>query len=157
VATTGRARADSWSSMATKSAVTYSGPRSFRVKSLDALGELLDRSIQSIDSAIRRLSAGGPRRWVFTEALRGNGNLAPNVAVTCDTQSAPTIVLTLTPPDPLDFGLECGVLRLFAAGTITLFPVDGAKLDGATTSQAIPATAGFYVLVIGPSGYWLRR
>lgn len=143
--------------MATKPAVTYTGPRTFRVKTLDALGEALERAFNAVDGAIRRLSDGTPRRWVFSDILRGNGHVAPNFAVPCDTQSAASIILTLAPPDPRDSGLECGVLRLFAAGTITLFPIDGATLDGATTSQAIPATAGFYVLVISPGGYWLRR
>lgn len=143
--------------MGTKVAVTYSGPRSFRAKSLDALGELLDRAIQSIDSAIRKLSDGTPRRWVVTETLRGNGVVRPNAAVACDTVAAPAITLTLTAPDPSDFGLECGIVRLSASGTVTLFPSDDVKLDGATASQALPATAGFYVLVIRADGYWLRR
>jgi len=143
--------------MATKPTVIYSGPTTFRAKSLDELGGLLDRAVAALSGAIRRLSDGGPRRWVFGEILRGNGNVAPNVAVACDTQSTPTIILTLAPPDSRDIGLECGIVRLSAAGTVTLFPIDGATLNGATTSAALTATAGFYVLVIRSGGYWLRR
>lgn len=143
--------------MATKPAVTYSGPRSFRVKSLDAVGELLERAFNAVDSAVRRLSDGGPRRWVYTDTTRGNGTIFPNVAIQCDTVSAPAIELALPAIDPRDYGLECGIVRLSGAGTITLRPLEGTMLDGSTATQAIPATAGFYVLVISPRGYWLRR
>lgn len=141
-------------------AVSYSGPRTFRAKSLDAFGELLDRAFNSVDQALRRLSDGTSRRWESTETLRtGNGVVRPNVALECDTVSAPgnAITLTLRPSDSRNYGTECGIVRLSGTGTITLFPIDGARLDGSTASQAIPATAGFYVLVITPSGYWLRR
>lgn len=145
--------------MATKPAVTYSGPRAFRGLAADALGEALDRTVAAIADSIQRLSGGGPRRWVFAPTLRGNGAILPNVAIPLDTVTATgnAITLTLAPPDPRDYGLECGILRLSATGTVTMSPINGASFNGATTSAAIPATAGFYVLVISPSGYWLRR
>ena len=141
--------------MGTKAAVTYSGPRTFRAKSLDAMGELLERAFGRVDGAIRRLSDGGPRRWVFADALRGNGTVYPNVAIQCDTVSAPAIVLTLPVIDPQDYGLECGIVRLYASGIITLFPAGGATLDGSTSSQVLPTLAGFYTILITPTGYML--
>jgi hypothetical protein len=141
--------------VATKPAVTYGGPKSFVARNIADVTALLDRAFQAVDTAIRKLSDGGPRRWVFAPVLRGNGTIAPNVVIPVDTVASPTIVLTLMPHDPRDIGLECGIQRLYASGIVVLFPVDGATLDGSTASQVLPTLAGMHYVTITPTGYTL--
>jgi hypothetical protein len=143
--------------MATKPRVIYTGPRSFPATSLQALGDALERAFSALESTVRKLADGGPRRWEFTDTIRATAILRPNVGLELDTQSAPAIVVTLPPHDPRDIGLECCIIRLYGTGTVTLFPIDGATLDGSAASQTLPASAGSYVVIISPRGYWLRR
>lgn len=147
----------------------YGGPLSFRTPSLESLHEKLDRGFQELARIARDVVRGTTQRWETIETVRGNPSPArtvvakPGVLFECETEDAtgatpgPSIVITLPPVKREDAGLESGIVRMHTGGTITLFPIDEAKLDGSTAPQVLPATRGCYVLVVTVRGWWLRR
>lgn len=147
----------------------YGGPLSFRTTSLESQGEKLDRAFAELDRCIRDVTRGVTRRWETIETVRGSTDPArtivakPGVLFECDTEDAtgaspgPTVIFTLPPVSRADAGLETGIIRVHEGGTISLFPIDGATLDGSVDPQTLSTDRGCYVLVITPRGYWLRR
>lgn len=128
----------------------YQGPRDFAVADPARLQRDLQALAQELDRLFRAQQDGNPRRWAIAPTLRRDGALTVNALTPVDG----TVQLTLPAWSTSILGLECGVQRLSATGTVTILaPPAPSKLNGGTASLALPAAARVYVAIATPDGW----
>lgn len=132
----------------------YGGPRKFTAEG--QLQRELQKVAEEIDRLYQLQQQGGPREWVFADALRASGPLMTCMMTPVVGSSGTTINLSLPKLLPAIFGLEVGIYLRNALGTVNVVPSFGATLNG-TASVTITGGVGAYVLLATPDGWFTRR
>lgn len=131
----------------------YGGPRTFSTDNPLALRGDLEALVRELSKLFAAQQDGGRRRWLVGELLRGDGALSVGTLTPVDTSLGTTARISLPPWDSTLVGLECALERRSSAGVITVRPVPGTLLCGATAALTVPTAVRTYVYVATPAGW----